>query len=577
MEVGAGDTGPAASVHGTFAAFVRAARPTHPERMPPTRLRRFPPSRLALALLCTLPACSPGNGTLSLDEAVDSLSVELFLTHQAALSSDAMAGRRPGTPGYDAAANYLIGQARAAGLEPGGVAGGYLQPIDFRTARVDPTSVSFTVGGATLVQEADFAVSPRVLTTTVDLRAPLVFAGFGISAPDLGYDDFEGLDVEGKLVVVVPGAPDGFGSLERTVLSSSKVRDAELQRRGAAGVLVVQPVPVGSSLTSRPRTGYVPPGPGASGGSGTGEELAASLLVSRRVAAAWMEGVGANLDDAIVSLRAGSPASVELEIEGVLSARFIHAPFESANVAALLPGTDPELRDEYLVVTAHLDHLGTGTPLAGDSIYNGTLDNASGSAAILTLATTLARMPPPHRSILFLWVTAEESGMLGSEYFARFPTVDGRVVANQNMDGVMGMIAEATDVLAFGYEHSNLSEAVDFAVARTGTPVSPDPTPEENLFIRSDQYAFVRQGIPAIWVQAGRTSADPAVDAQAELDRWIVERYHKPTDDLDQPMDLGGILDELENNLLVAHHIAYEMEAVEWDTTSFLYRLRPGG
>ena len=199
--------------------------------------------------MCAFPACSPDHRTLSLDESVDRLSVELFLTHQAALSSDAMAGRRPGTPGYDAAANYLIGQARAAGLEPGGVDGGYLQPIDFRTARVDPTSVSFTIGGTTLTREADFAVSPRVLTTTVDLRAPLVFAGFGISAPDLGYDDFEGLDVQGRLVVVLPGAPDRFGSLERTVLSSSKVRDAELLRRGAAGVLVVQPVPVGGRLT----------------------------------------------------------------------------------------------------------------------------------------------------------------------------------------------------------------------------------------------------------------------------------------------------------------------------------------
>ena len=242
-------------------------------------------------------------------------------------------------------------------------------------------------------------------------------------------------------------------------------------------------------------------------------------------------------------------------------------------MVARLPGSDPELRDEHLVVTAHLDHLGTGTPLSGDSIFNGTLDNASGSAAILTLAESLARLERPRRSILFLWVTAEESGMLGSEYFARFPTLEsGTVVANQNMDGVMGMIAAATDVLAFGYEHSNLSEAVDFAVARTGNPVSPDPTPEENLFVRSDQYAFVRQGIPAIWVQAGRTGVDPAVDAQGELDRWIVERYHKPTDDTAQPVDLRGVRAELENNLLVTLYIANEMGDVRWDSRSFLGR-----
>lgn len=540
--------------------------------MPTTTSRRLPTTCLTLLLASALLACADDRATLTLETALDSLSVDAFLAHQAALSSDEMAGRRPGTPGYDAAAEYLIREARALGLEPGGANGTYLQPIEFRTSRLDAATVSLSVGGEALVLEADFAVSPRVLATETELEAPLVFAGFGISAPELGYDDFAGIDVAGRLVVIVEGAPEAFGSLERTVLSSSKVRDTELRRRGAAGVVVVRSVPVGGRLTSRPRTGYVPPAVQAGGA----EELEASLTVSRRVATAWLADVGLGFDDVVAGLRAGEPGSVDLGVEAVLRARFTHTPFESANVAALLPGDDPDVSDEYLVVTAHLDHLGTGVPLAGDSIYNGTLDNASGSAAILTLASTLAAMEPPRRSILFLWVTAEESGMLGSEYFARFPTVEGRVVANQNMDGVMGMIAAATDVLAFGYEHSNLSEAVDFAVARTGTPVSPDPTPEENLFIRSDQYAFVRQGIPAIWVQAGRTSADPAVDAQAELDRWIVERYHKPTDDLDQPMDLAGVKAEMENNLLVAHYITNQLESVQWDTGSFLYGLRPG-
>ena len=148
----------------------------------------------------------------------------------------------------------------------------------------------------------------------------------------------------------------------------------------------------------------------------------------------------------------------------------------------------------------------------------------------------------------------------------------GRVVANQNMDGVMGMITAATDVLAFGYEHSNLSEAVDYAVGVTGTPVAPDPTPEENLFIRSDQYAFVREGIPAIWVQGGRSAVETDRDAQRELDQWIAERYHKPTDDLDQPFDLEGVRRELASNLLVTWYITNRMDSIAWDTSSFLYR-----
>ena len=277
-------------------------------------------------------------------------------------------------------------------------------------------------------------------------------------------------------------------------------------------------------------------------------------------------------------IRSGQPTSFDLDAEGHVLAGFQFETFESANVAALLPGSDPTLRDEVLVLTAHLDHLGIGTVIEGDSVYNGTLDNASGSSALLTLAAALSRMDAPARSVLFLWVTAEESGLLGAEYFARFPSVSPRrVVANQNIDGVMGMITAATDVLAFGYEHSNLSDAVDYAVGLTGTPVSPDPTPEENLFIRSDQYAFVRNGIPAIWVQGGRTGLDPARDPQDELDTWIVERYHKPTDDLAQPLDLEGVRRELRANLLVTYHIANEMGSIEWDTGSFLYRRWVGG
>ena len=528
---------------------------------------------------------------LDVDEAMAAVSYETFRTHMAALSADVMAGRRPGTAGYDSAAAYVVREARGLGLEPAGVDGTYLQPIPFRRSTVAPGDASFSVGGQPLSYGTDFAVAPRIGSAETELTAPLVFAGFGISAPALGYDDFESVDVSGKLVVVIPGAPDHFGSLERTVLSSSKARNAELRDRGAVGVVVVDPDGVAAEASPRPRVGYVVPDE-AAGASETGrqasdgevasgaavasaesrtDELDASLTVSRATAAAWVRDAGRSLDEIVASIRSGEASSFDLGVEGTLRARFSHEPFVSPNVAALLPGSDPELRHEHLVMTAHLDHLGVGAPMDGDSIYNGTLDNASGSAALLTLAEVLTDMEAPRRSILFLWVTAEESGLLGSEYFARFPTVDGEVVANQNMDGVMGMIAAASDMLAFGYEHSNLSEAVDYAIAETGMVVSPDPTPEENLFVRSDQYAFVRQGIPAIWVQSGRSAIDPGTDAQAELDEWIATRYHRPTDDLGQPVDRRGVEAELRTNLMVTHYIAWQMGPIRWDTGSFLY------
>ena len=526
------------------------------------------PATLAAVVWSSMVACQPEPAALSVEEAVDSLSIDMFVEHMVALSADEMAGRRPGTAGFDSATAYVIREARALGLEPAGVDGTYRQPILFRRARLEPGTAAFSVGGESLDPGADFSLSPRVSTVETDIRAPLVFAGFGISAPDLGYDDFQGIDVDGKLVVVIRGAPDALGSLQRTVLASRAVREAELTGRGAAGVVVIEPgessdaaePPAWSRRAARPRTDFVPP---AAAGSEGSEELGASVVVPERVAVSWMERAGRSFDDVHARIRNGEPASFDLGLEGRLTARYHHDAFESDNVVARLPGADPELEGEHLVLTAHLDHLGIGDVVAGDSIYNGTLDNASGSSALLTLASVLTRMEAPRRSVLFLW----------SEYFARFPTVDPeRIVANQNIDGVMGMIAAASDVLAFGYEHSNLSDAVDFAVARTNTPVSPDPTPEENLFIRSDQYAFVRQGIPAIWVQSGRTGVDPAIDPQAELDAWIAGRYHQPSDDEAQPMDLEGVSSELRTNLLVTHYIVNEMGPIRWDPESFLYR-----
>lgn len=524
----------------------------------------------------SLAACAGQGDHLTVDEAADSLDFDGFLAHMEALSSDAMEGRRPGTAGYDNAAAYLIEQVQALGLEPGGVDGTYRQPITFRRARVEEGSATFSIGGDALEYGTDFALNARVIeASTQVLDAPVVFAGYGISAADMGYDDFAGIDVANKLVIVLGGAPDDFGSLERTVLTSSKTRDQELRTRGAAGIIGVQP---DGPVSNRGRTHYLTPELPVTDAFSS-EELRAAVVVPRSVVAQWITAAGRNLDEIEASLQAGEPQSFDLDVRASVEGRYEHEDFESANVAALLPGSDPELRDEHLVMTAHLDHLGVGIPLDGDSIYNGTLDNASGSAAILTLASALSRMEAPRRSILFLWVTAEESGLLGSEYFARFPTVEepGRVVANQNIDGVMGMIAASTDLLAFGYEHSNLSDAVDYAVEHVDMPVSPDPTPDQNLFVRSDQYSFVRQGIAAIWVQAARDAVDPNVDAQAELNRWIVERYHKPTDDLDQPVDMLGVRNELVSNLYVTHYIANELDAVVWEPESFLYRRRPGG
>lgn len=513
----------------------------------------------------------------SIDEALAALSIDGFVEHMSTLSDDDLAGRRPGTEGYDSAAAYVAREARELGLEPGGVDGTYMQPIRFRRSSVTTGSEGLSVDGEALRPGVDFVVSPEAGAEEIDITAPLVFAGFGIHGPDQGWDDLAGIDVSGRIVVLVSGTPDRLGSLERTVLGSTRDREAQLRARGARAAIRISSAQLDGpswddavARLRRPRVGYLPPPNATDGGESAGLP---SVTVSRSVAEAWFAAQGRDLDAVEASLRGGEPQSFDLGLEARITARFEHESFESANVVAVLPGSDPGLAEEYLVMTAHLDHLGVGTAVDGDSIYNGTLDNASGSAALLTLASVLTRMDRPRRSLAFLWLTAEEVGLLGSDYFARYPSIaPGRVVANQNIDGVMAMITASSDVLAFGYEHSNLSEAVDVAVARTGTPVSPDPTPEENLFVRSDQYSFVRQGIPAIWVQGGRTGARPGEDPQAALDEWIRERYHQPDDDLAQPLDLEGVEVELRANLMVTHHILNEMGPIRWNEDSFLYR-----
>ncbi len=528
-----------------------------------------------LPLAIGVGACSSEPPGLNVDEALEAISLETFQGHLKALSADAMAGRGPGTAGYDSAAAYVAREAQALGLAPGGTQGSYMQPIQFRRATLVDGSTFLTVDGEELEAGVDFLVRPEARVEEIDITAPLVFVGYGIHGPDQ-WADVAGIDVAGKIVVITPGTPDHFSSLERTVLGSARDLDERLQGRGALAVIRISPREAGGPEWSnavdrarRPSVDYLPP-PGE--GEGLSDSSFPNVLVARPVAEGWFAAQSRELDAVQERLKAGETQSFDLGIEARLRARFNHQSFESSNVVALLPGSDPELSGEYLVMTAHLDHLGIRPTFDGDSIFNGTLDNASGAAALLTLASVLARMDRPERSMAFLWLTAEESGLLGSDYFARYPSVPGRVVANQNIDGVMAMITASSDVLAFGYEHSNLAEAVDVAVARTGTPVSPDPTPEENLFVRSDQYSFVRQGIPAIWVQGGRTGARPGEDPQAALDTWIQERYHQPDDDLDQPIDLEGVAVELRANLLVTHQILNEMGPIRWNPDSFLYR-----
>jgi Zn-dependent M28 family amino/carboxypeptidase len=245
---------------------------------------------------------------------------------------------------------------------------------------------------------------------------------------------------------------------------------------------------------------------------------------------------------------------------------------ESPNVAGLLRGSDPRIRDEVVVFTAHLDHLGIGEPVNGDSIYNGALDNASGSAALLEVARAFARLPkPPRRSVLFLAVTAEEKGLLGSDYFAEYPTVPSeRIVANLNLD-VLAMLYPLRQVVPMGAEHSTLEATVKRAASQMGIELGPDPFPEEVFFVRSDQYSFVRRGVPSLFLFWGFKS-DSGVDAAARFREWGRTRYHTPQDDLSQPMDLEAGARHAQINFLVGLDVANADGRPAWKPGDFFGR-----
>jgi len=277
-----------------------------------------------------------------------------------------------------------------------------------------------------------------------------------------------------------------------------------------------------------------------------------------------------SLDDAIARAAKGRPAAFALGATVRLKSRSEHRKFSSPNVVGRLVGSDPVLKDTFVVLSAHLDHLGVGVAENGDAIYNGAYDNATGTAVVLEAARALAGLRErPRRSILFVFVTSEEKGLLGSDYFANEPTVPAdKIVADVNIDMPL-LLYPLGDVVAFGAENSSLDGIVAKAAAQTGLTESPDFVPEENVFIRSDQYSFVRRGVPSVFLVPGLKSSDPTADGAKAFQEFFARHYHRPSDDLSQPMDLGSAERFVRANVLVAYGIASDGEAPRWKPGNF--------
>lgn len=489
---------------------------------------------LALALTTaaaaqTAPDAAAVNARLAAPLPADQAAMK---AHVLFLASDAMRGREAGSPEYDIAAQYVAAQFYAAGLRPGGDEGGYLQRVPLvRFKPATEGSVTWTPSGRqaqTLAFGTDYipVANPRAAETR--LSAPVVFVGYGIEAPELGHDDYRNVDVRGKIIAFVTGAP----SLGNSEVEASFTRDTRMlaaARHGAVGAIAVSGAALGAAKEAMSRTVMTwatPTGTGGGAGRGGVPLLAAlsSQGATKLFGKAWARVEAMS--------KATRPRYKPLMATGELSIRTdtVFTPAASSNVIGVFPGSDPMLKNEVVVLSAHLDHIGVRAEGEGDRINNGALDNALGIASLIEEAKRFtASGVPPKRTILFLAVTGEEKGLVGSGYFVEHPTVPlDRIVADVNLDMPI-LTYRFEDMIVYGADRTTLGPIVRRAVESAGVTMSPDPMPEQGIFVRSDHFRFVQKGIPAVFLWPGQKGPGKAAVAA-----FMGRCYHRPCDEVAQ-------------------------------------------
>lgn len=532
---------------------------------------------VGLASVIALGLAESGTEDASLARALAGVRAPAVRAHVAFLADDLLEGRETGTRGYDLAARYVATQLALLGLAPGGDGGTYFQQVRLVESRLLEATLRLrTASGTTaLALRDDFVMSGDTLRNEARVEAPVVFAGFGVTAPGLGHDDYAGLDVKGKIVALLSNAPARFASEERAYHASRQRKAENAAAHGAVGLLTIR-TPQEEARTPWSRVLAFADGKASRWirPDGTPEgalpALQASAALSGEAARRLFATSPVPLETALERAQAGPFTGFALGVTATLGSRSEHERVASPNVVGVLEGSDPVLRASYVVYSAHLDHVGLGPAEGGDGVYNGAYDNALGTAVVLEAARVMAGLEPrPRRSLLFLFVTGEERGLLGSDYFASHPTVPASgIVANVNIDMPL-LLYPLSDVVAFGAENSTLEAKARAAAAAVGLTLSPDPMPEETIFVRSDQYSFVRKGIPAVYLSPGMRSADPARDGAKLFREFLGRHYHRPSDDPSLAIDEDAILRYTRANVALGHAIAQDAAPPRWKPGNF--------
>jgi hypothetical protein len=502
--------------------------------------------------------------------------------HVGFLASDEMKGREAGTPDYDIAARYVSAQYEALGLKPAGSKDSYLQPVPLVTFRAATEGSVELVRGTTatkLIFGVDYLPGANPLSPELARDAQLVFAGFGVVAPGFKRDDYAGLDVKGKIVVLLGGAPATLPTEERAHYGNGTTKRRLAAERGAIGIISVQ-TPTREKVSPFARNArnwrylgatwaHSDGTPDYAGGSAPG--LAALSMAGAEKLFAAMPG-GAKAVFAAAEGKDANPRRMAMPIRARISLKSEIARAPSSNVAGLLEGSDPKLKDEVIVLSGHLDHTGICPEVKGDKICNGAMDNAMGIASMIEVAHGFKHLKiRPKRSILFLAVTAEEKGLVGADYFAQNPTLPkASLVANVNLD--MPIVTyDFKDVVAFGAERSSIGAAVARAGAPLGVALVPDPEPEQGIFTRSDHYRFVQQGIPSVFLVTG-PGGEGAVAGAA----FQKAHYHQPSDDMNLPFNWGAATRFVALNLAIARELADAPARPRWNKGDFFGSLYNG-
>ncbi|MCW8109960.1 M28 family metallopeptidase [Alteromonas ponticola] len=506
-------------------------------------------------------------------------NVSHIQSHLFFLANDLLEGRDTGSKGHDIASLYIATEFAKFGMKPAGT-DGYMQNVQFRKALLEQKSpeVSFVVNDekTTLEYPKEYLTGPDLLRTATSMQGEMVFVGYGIVANELQHDDYQDLDVEGKIVVMLSGKPKSFPSEEGAHFASGHQKQKYAAEHGAIGIITlstplaekVRPYQSMLSYLHTPSMAWL---------DENGEpanrfpQLQGSAYLSQSAAKKLFANAPVSLDKIYADLEEDkSPAGFTLPGEFSLKRASTHTTINSYNVAGIIEGSDPQLKNEYVVFSAHSDHIGIAKTVKKDNINNGAMDNASGTAIMLETARLFSEMPTkPKRSLLFVAVTGEEKGLLGADYFAHNPTVPVEsMVANVNLDMPI-LTYEFADVIAFGAEHSDMKKSVSEAAQNAGLSLSADPWPEQALFTRSDHYAFVKQGIPAVFLVPGLKSKDPDVDGSKVFGEFLSSHYHKPSDDINQPFNWEAAKTFTRVNAEIGHTLANQAQRTQWNDGDF--------